>query len=63
MLALTAARAETAGGDVTTIFLLTSGLLFALSVAGVVWIRITASEYRHRWALQKNVNHTGYRNR
>ena len=35
----------------TAIFILIPALLFALSVAGMVWIRVAAAEYRHNWKV------------
>jgi hypothetical protein len=36
---------------VTAIFILIPALLSALSVAGMVWIRVAAAEYRHNWKV------------
>jgi hypothetical protein len=36
---------------VTAIFLLVPGLVFALAAAGIVWIRLAAAEYRHKWSV------------
>jgi hypothetical protein len=48
----------------TTIFLLTSaGLLFALSTLGIVWIRATVAEYRHRWGLPQEALRSADRTR
>jgi hypothetical protein len=63
MLAVKATRVETAGGDVTTIFILTSGVLFAVAAAGIVWIRVAAAEYRHRWTLPRQIPRADYRYR
>jgi hypothetical protein len=51
MLAPRGSRVRPRGGDVTTIFILIPALLFALSVAGMVWIRVAAAEYRHNWKV------------
>jgi hypothetical protein len=34
---------------VKAIFLLVPGLVFAVAAAGIVWIRLAAAEYRHKW--------------
>jgi hypothetical protein len=38
------------GGDVKAIFVLVPGVVFALAAAGIVWIRLAAAEYRHKWS-------------
>lgn len=47
----------------TTILLLIAGVVFALSALGMVWIRATAVEYRHRWSVPPNVTRGAYRER
>ena len=37
--------------NVTAIFLLVPGLVIALAAAGMVWIRLAAAEYRHKWTV------------
>jgi hypothetical protein len=51
------------GGDVTAIFLLICALLFAVSVAGMLWIRVAAAEYRHNWNLPQDNTRRNYRTR
>jgi hypothetical protein len=63
MLAPDESRVETAGGDVTAIFLLVPALLLALSAVGMVWIRVAAAEYRHNWQLPRDVPLGRYRQR
>jgi len=48
---------------VTAIFLLISALLFAVSAAGMVWIRVAAAEYRHNWNLPQDIPGGNYRTR
>jgi hypothetical protein len=55
MLASDGSQAETDGGDVTTIFLVIAGVLLALSALGMLWIRATAVEYRHKWSVPADV--------
>jgi hypothetical protein len=54
MLASTGRQVE--GSDVTTIFLLIPGLVFALAAVGIVWIRLAAAEYRHNWSVPRDVS-------
>ena len=54
MLAPTAGKSR--GADVTAIFLLIPGLVFALAAAGMVWIRLAAAEYRHNWSVPRDVS-------
>jgi hypothetical protein len=35
---------------VKAIFVLVPGVVFALAAAGIVWIRLAAAEYRHKWS-------------
>jgi hypothetical protein len=58
---VTAGVVETAGGDVTAIFLLISATLLAVSFAGMVWIRVAAAEYRHHWSRPQDVPRGNYR--
>jgi hypothetical protein len=56
-------QVESVGGDVTAIFLLICALLFAVSVAGMLWIRVAAAEYRHNWNLPQDNTRRNYRTR
>jgi hypothetical protein len=44
-------RSKSREANVTAIFLLVPGLVFALAAAGMVWIRLAAAEYRHKWSV------------
>jgi hypothetical protein len=48
---------------VTAILLLIAGVVFALLALGMVWIRATAVEYRHRWSGPSDVTRGAYRQR
>jgi hypothetical protein len=48
------------GGDVTAIFLLVPGLVFALAAAGMVWIRLATAEYRHKWSVPQEESQGAY---
>jgi hypothetical protein len=48
---------------VTAILLLIAGVVFALLALGMVWIRATAVEYRHRWSVPPDVARRAYRQR
>ena len=39
----------------TTIFLVIASALLALSALGMLWIRATAVEYRHKWSVPPDV--------
>jgi hypothetical protein len=41
---------------VRAIFLLVPGLVFALAAVGIVWIRLAAAEYRHRWRVPRDAS-------
>lgn len=58
MLAPTGGKSR--GADVTAIFLLIPGLVFALAAAGMVWIRLAAAEYRHNWSIPQDVSQGAY---
>ena len=45
------------------IFLLVPGLVFALAAAGIVWIRLAAAEYRHRWSGSREASQGVYARR
>lgn len=47
----------------TAILLLIAGVLFALSALGMMWIRATATEYRHRWSVPSQATRGAYRQR
>jgi hypothetical protein len=51
---VTPRRCKPTGDDVTTIFLLIPGLVFALAALGLVWIRVAAAEYRHNWCVPQD---------
>jgi hypothetical protein len=51
-----AATEKIEGGDVTAIFLLVPGLVFALAAAGMAWIRLAAAEYRQNWSVSREVS-------
>jgi hypothetical protein len=53
-------RGKSRGSDVTTIFLLIPGLVFALAAVGIVWIRLAAAEYRHNWSVPRDVSQGAY---
>jgi hypothetical protein len=46
--------------NVMAIFLLVPGLVFALAAAGMVWIRLAAAEYRHRWSVPRDASRGAY---
>jgi hypothetical protein len=58
MLAPTGGKSR--GADVTTIFLLVPGLVFALAAAGMAWIRLATAEYRHNWSVPGEVPQGAY---
>ena len=45
----------------TTIFLVIASVLLALSALGLLWIRATAVEYRHKWTVPTHVARGGAR--
>jgi hypothetical protein len=51
------------GGDVTAIFLLVPGVVFALAAAGMVWIRLATAEYRHNWSAPQEESQGAYARR
>lgn len=53
-------RRQVEGGDVTAIFLLVPGLVFALAAAGMVWIRLAAAEYRRKWRVPQEASQGAY---
>jgi hypothetical protein len=48
---------------VTAIFLLVPGLVLALAAAGMVWIRLAAAEYRHKWSGSEEASQGAYARR
>jgi hypothetical protein len=48
---------------VKAIFLLVPGLVFALGAAGIVWIRLAAAEYRHKWSRTGEASQGAYARR
>jgi hypothetical protein len=56
-------RRQVEGGDVTAIFLLIPGLVFALAAAGIVWIRLATAEYRHKWSAPQEESQGAYARR
>ena len=58
MLAPTGGKSR--GADVTTIFLLIPGLVFALAAAGMAWIRLATAEYRHNWSVAQEASQGAY---
>jgi hypothetical protein len=46
--------------NVTAILLLVPGLVFALAAAGMVWIRLAAAEYRHKWSVPRDAFRGAY---
>jgi len=63
MLAADGNQPRPTGGDVTTIFLVIAGMLFALTALGLLWIRATAVEYRHKWSVPADATRGAYRQR
>ena len=47
----------------TAILLLIAAVLLGLSALGMVWIRATATEYRHRWSVPSQATRGAYRQR
>jgi hypothetical protein len=48
---------------VKAIFVLVPGVVFALAAAGIVWIRLAAAEYRHKWSHSQGASQGAYARR